>query len=238
IRILTRAQYKSNVLIEGLRAKDQNFDVTEADGELWLVHGDTKIERIDRSTFTDPDDPWSREKSPVDGMFDLRFFLIERLKVQQKTLGVRHDLIEAVFALRAEDRLTAILARVHALQAFVGTDDGANLLAGYKRAANILKKEGFESVAAISLSYTPEPAEDALIKALDMAEPRAAAAVAAEDFSGAMAALASLRGPIDAFFEQVTVNDADDQKRSYRLALLARLRGAVHGVADFSRIEG
>ncbi len=238
IRILTRAQYKSNVLIEGLRAKDQNFDVTEADGELWLVHGDTKIERIDRSTFTDPDDPWSREKSPVDGMFDLRFFLIERLKIQQKTLGVRHDLIEAVFALRAEDRLTAILARVHALQAFVGTDDGANLLAGYKRAANILKKEGFESVAAISLSYTPEPAEDALIKALDMAEPRAAAAVAAEDFSGAMAALASLRGPIDAFFEQVTVNDADDQKRSYRLALLARLRGAVHGVADFSRIEG
>ena len=89
-----------------------------------------------------------------------------------------------------------------------------------------------------ALSYTPEPAEDALIKALDAAEPRAAAAVAAEDFSGAMAALASLRGPIDAFFEQVTVNDADDQKRTYRLALLARLRDAVHGVADFSRIEG
>ena len=91
---------------------------------------------------------------------------------------------------------------------------------------------------AILLSYMPEPAEDALIKALDAAEPRAAQAVAAEDFSGAMAALASLRGPIDAFFEQVTVNDADDQKRTYRLALLARLRDAVHGVADFSRIEG
>jgi glycyl-tRNA synthetase beta chain len=89
-----------------------------------------------------------------------------------------------------------------------------------------------------SLSYTPEPAEQALIDALDSAEPTAKAAVGAEDFEGAMAALASLRAPIDAFFEGVTVNDADVSKRDSRLALLARIRAAVHNVADFSKIDG
>jgi glycyl-tRNA synthetase beta chain len=151
------------------------------------------------------------------------------------------------------------------LQAFVGTPDGTNLLAGYKRAANILKKEGYalssapanagaQGQVAIAdpkllpaqehgtrdarLSYTPEPAEAALIAALDSAEPAAAAAIAAEDFERAMAALASLRAPIDAFFDTVTVNDPAPEKRSARLDLLARIRTAVHAVADFSRIEG
>ncbi len=195
-------------------------------------------------------------------------FFADRLKVQQKEAGVRHDLIDAVFALGGQDDLVGLLARVHALQAFIGTEDGTNLLAGYKRAANILKKEGFtqsghpglvpgqgysgggaegstgpeqvraDSAESIPLSYAPEPAEDALVSALAEAGPRAAAAVAAEDFGGAMAALATLRAPIDAFFEQVTVNDADPEKRTFRLSLLARLRDAVHGVADFSRIEG
>ncbi|WP_296676251.1 glycine--tRNA ligase subunit beta [Novosphingobium sp.] len=168
----------------------------------------------------------------------LEDFLIDRLKVQQREAGVRHDLIDAVFALGGEDDLVRLLARVHALQAFVGTEDGTNLLAGYKRAANILKKEGVESTEAIPLSYTPEPAEKALIEALGAAGPRAAEAVAAEDFAGAMAALATLRAPIDRFFDEVTVNDADPAKRLYRLSLLAQLRDAVHGVADFSRIEG
>jgi glycyl-tRNA synthetase beta chain len=162
-------------------------------------------------------------------------FMIDRLKVQQREAGVRHDLIDAVFALGGEDDLVRLLARVHALQAFVGTEDGANLLAGYKRAANILKKEDFEPGAVNS---APEPAEAALIAALDAAEPRAEAAVADEDFTAAMAALASLRAPIDAFFEAVTVNDADPAKRAARLALLERFRVAVHKVADFSRIEG
>ncbi|WP_336963275.1 glycine--tRNA ligase subunit beta [Sphingobium aquiterrae] len=204
-------------------------------------------------------------------------FLIDRLKVQQREAGVRHDLIDAVFALGGEDDLVRLLARVKALQSFIGTDDGANLLAGYKRAANILKKEGVGEAAPVmagpddqgipqtgeedplaaiqepgnadavlalekeegrTLSYTPEPEEAALIAALDAAEPRAAAAVEAEDFAGAMAALATLRAPIDAFFDKVTVNDADPAKRAARLALLARVRAAVHGVADFSRIEG
>ncbi|PCG15249.1 MULTISPECIES: glycine--tRNA ligase subunit beta [Sphingomonas] len=186
-------------------------------------------------------------------------FFADRLKVQQREAGVRHDLIDAVFALGGEDDLVRLLARVHALQAFVATDDGANLLAGYKRAANILKKEGMtadvtpvkagvsdegagqeprEAPASAGATYDREPAEAALVAALDAAEPAAADAVAREDFAGAMAALATLRAPIDAFFDAVTVNDADPAKRAARLALLARVRDAVHGVADFSRIEG
>tara|TARA_R110000782_G_scaffold78276_6_gene155276 strand:- start:31521 stop:33893 length:2373 start_codon:yes stop_codon:yes gene_type:complete len=194
---------------------------------------------------------------------DIRDFFADRLKVQQKEAGVRHDLIDAVFALGGEDDLVRLLARVHALQSFISTDDGANLLAGYKRAANILKKEAPTPVRsdageedplaalddpkvaeamraheALPLSYTPEPAESALIAALDAAEPRAAAAIEAEDFAAAMAALASLRAPIDAFFESVTVNDPEPPKRAARLALLQRVRAAVHKVADFSKIGG
>jgi len=222
---------------------------------------------------------------------DLLDFFADRLKVQQREAGVRHDLIDAVFALGGEDDLVRLLARVHALQAFVTTEDGTNLLAGYKRAANILKKEGYAespdrlersretldggvstsldanenqgipetgeedplaliddpdvgdivaegAVTGSALSYTPEPAEQALIDALDAAAPRAAAAVEAEKFADAMAALATLRAPIDRFFEEVTVNDPQADKRAARLALLARFRDAVHRVADFSRIEG
>jgi glycyl-tRNA synthetase beta chain len=200
----------------------------------------------------------------------LSAFMADRLKVQQREAGVRHDLIDAVFALGGEDDLVRLLARVHALQAFVGTEDGGNLLAGYKRAANILKKEDWHGLEgeiaetgeedplalvddpdlapviaakmaerhAAEHSYTPEPAEQALIDALASAAPRAEQAVASEDFAGAMAALASLRAPIDAFFDHVTVNDADPIKRNSRLALLDQFRAAVHNVADFSRIEG
>lgn len=166
---------------------------------------------------------------------DLLAFFADRLKVQQKEAGVRHDLIDAVFALGGEDDLVRLLARVHALQAFVATEDGRNLLAGYKRAANILKKETWE---AQPRHAAPEPAEAALAEALALAGPRADVAIAAEDFTAAMAALAGLRAPIDAFFEHVTVNDADAQKRANRLELLDAFRAAVHKVADFSRIEG
>lgn len=162
-------------------------------------------------------------------------FFAERLKVQQREAGVRHDLIDAVTVLVEEDDLVRLLARVHALQAFIGTEDGANLLAGYKRAANILKKEAFEPGA---VNAEPEPAEQALAEALASAGPQAAAAVEAEDFAAAMAALAGLRAPIDAFFDAVTVNDADPNKRAARLGLLAAFRDAVHRVADFSKIEG
>ena len=171
-------------------------------------------------------------------------------------------------SLSTEDDLVRLLARVHALQSFVETEDGANLLAGYKRAANILKKEDWSAPAAPaetgeedplalagkpefdevlrakqnldgkSLSYTPEKAEKDLIDALDTAQPKAAAAIGKEDFAAAMEALAALRSPIDAFFEDVTVNDEDPAKREARLDLLARFTSACGEVADFSRIEG
>ncbi|MBW8743787.1 MAG: glycine--tRNA ligase subunit beta [Sphingomonas sp.] len=170
---------------------------------------------------------------------ELLDFFADRLKVQQREAGVRHDLIDAVFALGGEDDLVRLLARVKALQAFISTEDGANLLAGYKRAANILRKEEWAGTGeAKPLPYTPEPAESALIAALDAAESAADAAVKDENFEAAMAALAGLRAPIDAFFDSVTVNDADPVKREARLELLARIRGAVHRVADFSKIEG
>ena len=197
-------------------------------------------------------------------------FFEDRLKVQQREAGVRHDLIDAVFALGGEDDLVRLLARVRALQSFMDTEDGANLLAGYKRAANILKKEdwhgaegeiartGEEDPLALvddpdmtaviqakmaerhakELSYAPEPAEKALMDALAKSEPAAGRAIEDEDFSAAMGALAALRAPIDRFFEEVTVNADEENKRAHRLDLLARFRAAVHKVADFSRIEG
>jgi glycyl-tRNA synthetase beta chain len=201
---------------------------------------------------------------------DLLDFFADRLKVQQREAGVRHDLIDAVFSSGGEDDLVRLLARVNALQGYIETDEGANLLAAYKRAANILKKEDWQGAddqpartgeedplalvddpdmkAVVDarmrekrdhvFSYDPEPAEAALKTALDDAEPKAAAAIADERFADAMAALASLRAPIDAFFEDVTVNDDNADKREARLGLLARFRDAVRGVADFSRIEG
>jgi glycyl-tRNA synthetase beta chain len=164
-------------------------------------------------------------------------FLIDRLKVQQREAGVRHDLIDAVFSLGGEDDLVRLLARVKALQAYVTTAEGANLLAAYKRAANILKQaEGVDAGAPAPADLVME--EVALCTALDAAEPKAAAALSVEDFEGAMAALATLRAPIDAFFEGVMVNDPDKAKRAFRLGLLARFRDAVTQVADFSKIEG
>ena len=190
-------------------------------------------------------------------------FLSDRLAVQLKDHGVRHDLIAASREWQGETdpRMERIEMRARALAAFLATDDGTNLLAGYKRAANILKKEDWQADAepdhtgdedplenvddpdmraiyAAQLSYTPDPAEKALIEALDEAGPRAAAAIEVEDFEAAMSALASLRAPIDRFFDDVTVNDDDQKKRAARLDLLARFRAAVHKVADFSRIEG
>ena len=199
---------------------------------------------------------------------ELLEFFADRLKVQQRDAGIRYDLIDAVFALGGEDDLVRLLARVEALQQFVETPEGADLLAAYKRAANILKKEkweagkGAQGIAQTGdedpLVLVEEPViadavaeaqrsrragdlpfeEAALVDALDAAEPKAIKAIADEDFTSAMAALSTLRGPIDAFFDKVTVNDADPEVRRRRLNLLARFRDAVNAVADFSRIEG
>ncbi|MGY6636610.1 MAG: glycine--tRNA ligase subunit beta [Erythrobacter sp.] len=242
------------------------FDILERSQELSDTHsiGNEQLKSIadayvSRLTHVENQASWGVVANVID-------FFADRLKVQQREAGVRHDLIDAVFALGGEDDLVRLLARVKALQAFIERPEGTNLLAGYKRAANILKKEGHSvtpaeagatggsaqtpevpafagmtggaSMTVEGLRYTPDPAEAALIAALGEAAPKATQAIEAEDFAAAMAALASLRTPIDNFFEQVTVNDPEPAKRAARLALLGSFRDAVHRVADFSRIEG
>ena len=165
-------------------------------------------------------------------------FLTERLAVQLRETGVSADVVQASREWNSRDdtRLDRTETRARDLQAFLATEDGTNLLAGYKRAANILKQAG--EVSGNGAATPPTDADAALLAALDTAEPAASTAVAEERFTDAMAALASLRAPIDAFFEGVMVNDPVEELRAYRLGLLARFTGAVHGVADFSKIEG
>jgi glycyl-tRNA synthetase beta chain len=176
---------------------------------------------------------------------DLLAFLADRLKVQLRDQGKRHDLVDAVFAL-GDDDLVRIVARVEALDAFLKTEDGANLLAGSKRAANILaaeekKGKGLSAAdhqAGLDPKLLTEPAEQKLDAALEQALPAARAGVEKEDFSAAMRALAPLRAPVDAFFDTVLVNAPEEQVRRNRLLLLSRFREALSQVADFSRIEG
>lgn len=171
-------------------------------------------------------------------------FFADRLKIYLRDQGARHDLIDAVFALPGQDDLLMVVRRVEALGSFLDTDDGKNLLAGYKRAANILrieeKKDGrsYSDAPDDALAASGQPEEKALAEALKTAMAEASAAVAAEDFSDAMRALSRLRAPVDAFFEKVTVNADDPTLRANRLALLNALRAATLEVADFSRIEG
>ena len=176
-------------------------------------------------------------------MSDLLAFLLERLRQILKDQGSGHDLIYAVFAVGDTD-LVLIVKRVEALAAFLATEDGATLLAGYRRAANVLKAEEKKGALPEGLTVNPAliakgPAEEqALWKALEAAEAALEAPLKAEDFAGAMSVLSGLRGPVDAFFEAVMVNDSDAKVRENRLALLLAVRGALHKVADFSKIEG
>jgi glycyl-tRNA synthetase beta chain len=167
-------------------------------------------------------------------------FLLDRLEVLLRDAGVRHDFVRASrhWGTQEDGRIDRVELRARALQDFIGTEDGTNLLAGYKRAANILKQSPEPDVGAAAGMSDLSAAETALQSALDTAAPKASDAVDKEQFGDAMAALASLRGPIDTFFDGVMVNDPDPQKRAFRLGLLARFRDAVHRVADFSKIEG
>jgi len=173
---------------------------------------------------------------------ELLAFFADRLKVTLREKGVRHDLIDAVFALGGQDDLVLLVRRVEALQAFLGSEDGANLLAGYKRAANILKAEEKKDRIVFDGSVDPEflasDADKALYAAIATADDLIAAEIAHERFDAAMAVLADLRMPVDAFFELVKVNDDDPAVRINRLNLLARIKQAAHLVADFSKIEG
>ncbi|MEX0839632.1 MAG: glycine--tRNA ligase subunit beta [Parvibaculum sp.] len=176
----------------------------------------------------------------------LLFFFADRLKVYLRDRGARHDLVDAVFALnemgQAQDDVVLIVKRVEALSDFLGTDDGKNLLAGYKRANNILNIEEKKDTA--TYGGLPDPAlfaqdeERALFDRIEEARAEATHAIAREDFAVAMSALAKLRAPVDAFFDKVTVNADDAKLRINRLKLLAQIRAALHEVADFSKVEG
>jgi glycyl-tRNA synthetase beta chain len=173
---------------------------------------------------------------------DLLSFFADRLKVQLREQGARHDLVDAVFALQGQDDLVLIVRRVEALGQFLDTDDGKNLLAGYKRAANILrieeKRDSTTFTGEPDRTLYAQPEERELAGAIDVAKREAAAAVAAEDFTAAMRVMAQLRPHVDAFFDKVTVNTDDKAVRANRLRLLNEIRAATLAVADFSRIEG
>ncbi|MBZ9995356.1 glycine--tRNA ligase subunit beta [Mesorhizobium sp. BH1-1-4] len=173
-------------------------------------------------------------------VIDLLAFFHDRLKVYLRDQGARHDLIDAVITPQSDD-LLQIVRRVEALGSFLDTEDGRNLLAGTKRAANILAAEE-KKKTAVAQSVEPalfrQDAEKSLFAAVNQAEKQAGEAIQNQDFSAAMLALSVLREPVDSFFEHVLVNDEDLSVRANRLALLTRIRTATGQVADFSRIAG
>ena len=201
--------------------------------DAWMAHGDkageTPSETVQRIV----------EGFGAPGLQD---FFADRLKVQLREQGARHDLVDAVFALEGQDDLLMIVRRVEALGQFLDTDDGKNLLAGTKRANNILTieekkdKRAFDGAPDAALYALPE--EKALATAIDQVKTEASAAVAKEDFAAAMSAMAKLRPAVDAFFDKVKVNDDDPKIRENRLKLLNEIRSATRAVADFSKIEG
>ncbi len=176
------------------------------------------------------------------GSDDLLAFFADRLKVYLKDQGARHDLIDAVFSLGGQDDLLMVVRRVEALSSFLETDDGKNLLSGVKRAANILKieekKDGAKFSGKVDANLLMKAEERDLHTAVNAAASLAHKAIAAEDFNAAMKAIAKLRAPVDAFFENVTVNDTNPDYRTNRLRLLNRIREATAEVADFAKIEG
>lgn len=173
---------------------------------------------------------------------DLAAFIEDRLKVSLRDRGYRHDLVEAVMATTGEDDIVGKVARLSAIDAFLGTADGGSLVTACRRAVNILraeeKKDGRERSADVTDSALSAPEEKALAAALETAHKAIAPALQAEDFAAAMTAMAALRAPLDAFFDKVTVNDKDPALRENRLRLLARVRETLGRVADFSKLEG
>ena len=173
---------------------------------------------------------------------DLLGFIHDRLKVHLKGEGLRHDVIDACLAMPNNDDLTLLVMRVRALSDFLATEDGENLLQGYRRASNILAQaeaaDGVEYSYGADVKYAEDASEKALFAALDEAEAALAPALAREDFAAAMAAIARLRAPIDAFFEAVQINTDNQITRRNRLNLLAQIRKICLSVADLSKLEG
>jgi glycyl-tRNA synthetase beta chain len=183
----------------------------------------------------------AKARKGFSGSKDLLSFLADRLKVHLREQGARHDLVDAVFALEGQDDLLMIVRRVEVLGKFLDTDDGKNLLAGYKRAANILrdeeKKDKKQYSGAPDAKVLSAQEEKALAAAISIAEKDVSGALKSENFEGAMGAIAKLRAPVDAFFDKVIVNADDKTVRENRLKLLNQIRAATHKVADFSKVE-
>jgi len=183
-----------------------------------------------------------RERAIVQTVIPLLMFFHDRLKVHLRDDGIRHDVIDACLAMPGNDDLTLLVRRARALQQVIGTDEGENLVQGFRRAHNILRQA--EEADGVEYSFGPDPKlaeteeERALFAALDAAQARIAPALEAEDFAAAMAAMAALRGPVDAFFEAVQVNTDNTIIRRNRLNLLHRIRETCLGVADLTRLEG
>jgi glycyl-tRNA synthetase beta chain len=184
--------------------------------------------------------PWNNRQVRKNSIELLSFFA-DRLKGQLREQGARHDLVDAVFALEGQDDLLMVVRRVEALGKFLDTDDGKNLLAGVKRAANILrieeKKDGRTFDGAPDAGLYASDEEKTLARSIDQVKADAGAAVAKEDFAAAMTAMAKLRPAVDAFFDKVKVNDDDAKVRENRLKLLNEIRAATRAVADFSKIQ-
>jgi glycyl-tRNA synthetase beta chain len=209
-------------LANGLR-----FGLAKIIGDHWRGYGLSGTEATVRSEVLTP---------------DLLAFFADRLKVQLRDQGARHDLVDAVLALEGQDDLLLIVRRVEALGKFLDTEDGKNLLAGFKRATNIIrieeKKDKRDYTGAPDPKRYQQAEEKALEQAMGFGKPEAERAVAAEDFAAAMRAMARLRPHVDAFFDKVTVNVDDKALRENRLKLLNEVRVATRAVADFSKIEG
>jgi glycyl-tRNA synthetase beta chain len=230
-----------------LKRVNAKMDAIESLADM-LVYESAHLEELSRRVAVQSAQDFAPSwRSAMDsgrvGADDLLAFFADRLKVYLREKGARHDLIDAVFALPGQDDLLMIVRRVEALGKLLDTEDGKNLLMGYRRAANILraeeKKDGAEAFAGkhVQTRLAP-PAERYLADVVSSAGAAARQRVAAEDFEGAMRALATLRAPVDGFFLDVTVNDPDPQTRVNRLRLLNELREAMHAVADFSKVSG
>jgi glycyl-tRNA synthetase beta chain len=199
--------------------------------------------------FGNPDDPFLIKEITARGriapvnvtVWSIYEFITDRLRVQLRAEGTRHDVVTAVLGAAPDDDLNRLLARAAAVRAFVESEAGANLLAAHRRAVNILrieeKREGHAFDAGYEHHLLKAAEEEALAAALEPAAARIELDLSAEDFELAMEAMATLRAPVDAFFDKVIVNDPAPELRRNRLKLLARLRATMDAVADFSKIE-
>jgi glycyl-tRNA synthetase beta chain len=241
IRLFEIFSASVSLLVKGLSEREASDIRSYVINMLWMTGAgsgiDSDVERhiAQRTSIT-------QDVFELSAFYDLWPFIADRLKVALREKGTRHDLIDAMFLIGRHDDLVRLVARVEALQAFLKTDDGANLLIAYRRAANILKAEEKKDGAAYDGEPDPEAfvlaEEKALFIELATASELIKAEIERERFTEAMGVMARLRKPVDAFFDKVTVNDKDAGLRKNRLLLLSRLRATLHTVADFSKIEG